>query len=81
MGGAVTTLDDVVNKESLFGSAYLDFPAPNRVQLVISSVPEPGQALFFLIGTGLIVHRRTPWRKRTKDSAKDTNQHASTVYR
>jgi hypothetical protein len=62
VGGAITTLDGVVNKESLFVSGYLSFPGPNGAQLVISSVPEPGVFLLFVVGLGLVglaARRRT----------------------
>lgn len=61
VGGTITTLDNIVNKESLFASAFLDFPAPYGAQLVISSVPEPSESLLFIAGLGLIgmaAHRR-----------------------
>lgn len=61
VGGAITTLDGVVNRESLFASAFLAFPAPYGAQLVISSVPEPSESLLFIAGLGLVgmaAHRR-----------------------
>ena len=54
LGGTLTTLDAVVNKESLFASAYLSSVAPNVPQLVISSVPEPAESALLIAGLGLI---------------------------
>lgn len=54
VGGAITTLDNVVNKESLFASGYLDFQTPSGAYLVISSVPEPSGSLLFIAGLGLV---------------------------
>lgn len=54
VGGAITTLDGLVNKESLFASAFLSSVGPNAPQLVISSVPEPAESVLFLAGLGLV---------------------------
>ncbi len=54
IGGAITTLDAVVNRESLFVSAYLGFPTSYDVQLVISSVPEPSESLLLIMGLALV---------------------------
>lgn len=54
VGGAITTLDGLVNKESLFVSAFLSSVGPNVPQLVISSVPEPSASLLLLAGLGLV---------------------------
>jgi hypothetical protein len=54
VGGAITTLDGLVNKESLFASSALSIPGPNGAQLVISSVPEPSESALFLAGLGLV---------------------------
>ena len=54
VGGAITTLDGVVNPESLFAASALSFPGPNGAQLVISSVPEPAASGLFVAGLGLV---------------------------
>ena len=54
LGGTITTLDALVNKESLFASAYLSSVAPNVPQLVISSVPEPSESALWMAGLGLL---------------------------
>jgi hypothetical protein len=62
IGGSVTTLDGLANRESLFASAFLSSVGPNVPQLVISSVPEPSETLLFLAGLGLVglaVRRRS----------------------
>lgn len=54
LGGTITTLDALVNKESLFASAYLSSVTPNVPQLVISSVPEPSGSALWMAGLGLL---------------------------
>ena len=54
LGGTLTTLDTVVNKESLFASAYLSPVAPNVPELVISTVPEPSASALWIAGLGLL---------------------------
>ncbi|MBI3432458.1 MAG: PEP-CTERM sorting domain-containing protein [Hydrogenophilales bacterium] len=61
IGGSITTLDNLVNMESLFASAYL-YTSTGAVQLVVSSVPEPSESVLLLAGLGLVVvaSRRKP---------------------
>ncbi|ODU00665.1 PEP-CTERM sorting domain-containing protein [Thiobacillus sp. 65-1402] len=54
IGGSITTLDGMVNRESLFVSSFLSFPGPNGAQLVVSSVPEPSETALFIAGLGLV---------------------------
>ncbi len=54
IGGSITTLDSVVNPESLFVSGYLSSVGPRVPQLVISSVPEPSQSALLLVGLALV---------------------------
>lgn len=53
VGGSITTLDNLVNKESLFVYGYLGM-RPDAVQLIVSSVPEPSELALFLAGLGLV---------------------------
>lgn len=65
VGGSITTLDNLVNRESLFVSSDLSFPAPGSAQLLVSSVPEPSPSLLLLAGIaaiGLVARRRTSRR-------------------
>jgi hypothetical protein len=66
VGGTITTLDMLVNKESLFASGYLSSVAPNVPQLVISSVPEPTESMLFIAGLGMLglAARRRAMRTR-----------------
>lgn len=54
VGGALTTLDALVNQESLFASAFLHTVGPNVPQLVISNVPEPSTTALWIAGLGLL---------------------------
>ena len=54
VGGKITTLDAVVNRESLFVSGFLSTAGSNAPQLVISSVPEPAGSALFVAGLGLV---------------------------
>jgi hypothetical protein len=54
VGGTITTLDTLVNRESLFVSAFMFSVAPNVPQLVISSVPEPTESTLLIAGLGLL---------------------------
>lgn len=54
VGGALTTLDGLVNKESLFASAFLHTVGPNVPQLLVSSVPEPSTTALWIAGLGLL---------------------------
>lgn len=51
VGGTVTTLDNLVNPESVFAAGNLFL---GSVQLVVSSVPEPEQAVLLLSGLALV---------------------------
>ena len=51
IGGTVTTLDGVLNKESIFASTLL---YPGAVQLVVTTVPEPEEAILMLAGLTLV---------------------------
>lgn len=54
VGGSITTLDNVVNKESLFVSGFLSSVGPNVPQLVVSSVPEPSESGLLVVGLALV---------------------------
>jgi hypothetical protein len=54
VGGSITTLDNLLNAESLFASAFLSTVGPNVPLLAITSVPEPSETLLFLAGLGLV---------------------------
>lgn len=63
IGGSVTTLDALVNPESIFVSGSL--LSADSVQLVVSTVPEPEQAVLLLTGLSLVagVTRRKAGRE------------------
>ena len=65
IGGSITTLDGLVNMESLFASAYL-YTSNGAAQLVVSSVPEPGESVLFLAGIGLLVATGR-WKRYPED--------------
>lgn len=61
IGGAITTLDAAVNRESLFVSGVLG-GVPNWVQLNVTTVPEPSESVLLLAGLGMVLwasRRRT----------------------
>lgn len=65
IGGSITTLDGLLNPESLFASAFL-YSSSGAAQLVVSSVPEPAESVLFLAGLGLVV-AASRWKRRLKD--------------
>jgi hypothetical protein len=73
VGGALTTLDALVNRESLFASAFLHTVGPNVPQLVISSVPEPSTTALWIAGLGLLGFAARRRAGRTLDAAVSMN--------
>lgn len=65
IGGAITTLDNLVNPESLFASGFFT-PLGSTAHLVVSTVPEPSQAAMLLAGLGLV---GLVWRRNGGRSA------------